>query len=132
MFAYCLIDGLTVNRKLWKAGELFVLPDYLLKEVEGRSDEQVARWQKKTWKKLIFRRPTGEELVAGWKNKKIKLTECDAKEKALIGRIEMSDVERRRRAAAILMGDSKEDADVEEELKEAAKVEATESSVEKK
>jgi hypothetical protein len=132
MFAYCTIDGLTVSGKLWKVGDLFILPPNLLKEVEGKSDEQIARWQKKTWKKSIFRRPTGEELAIAYNNKKIKLTECDEKEKAVIGRILMSDAERRKRAAAVLMGDSSIDVDIEDELVVAAKSRVDESPVEKK
>ena len=131
MVAICTIDGLTTGGKLLRTGEFFVLPENLLKEVEGKTDEQVARWQQKVYRKLIFRRPTPEELSIAYESKKLKLTDCDAKEKSIIGRFQMSELKRKERAAAILMGDYAGEVEVEDELKMAVGKESA-KSVEKK
>lgn len=131
MIAICTIDGLTTGGKLLRVGEFFALSEHFLKEVEGKTDEQVARWQLKVYKKSIFRRPTPEELADGLKAKKFNLADCEQKEKTIIGRFKMQAAEREKRAAAVLMGDLTEDVEIGDELKMAVGKEAV-KSVEKK
>lgn len=122
MLAYCMIEGLTVGERLLKVGDIFVLPPILEKEVADKSDEQIGRWSIRNYsKKLIFRRPTPEEMMAAYHAKKLKLTDCDKKEKAALGRIIMSAAERQKRAAEVLTEQIGSQEDLEDDLEELKK-----------
>lgn len=110
MLAYCTIDGLTVSGNLLRTGELFVLPPHLEKEVEGKSDDQVYRWQMKTWKKQIFRFPTGDELLVGYRAKKVLPAQCTKKERMMLAKAIMAEKDRKAQEAKdILEGVDRED-----------------------
>ncbi len=88
MLVFCLKDGLTAGQKVMMRGEVFRLPEQLLKECENLSDEQLAKFNRRTYGEQVFRRPTPDELVRAWqRNKKFINESATKKEKDLIFRV---------------------------------------------
>lgn len=81
MIVYCLKDGVTANERVYMRGELFKLPEVLVKELGDLIEDQLARRQKRIYGELLFRRPTSEELRLGFVAKLFKLNDLSDKEK---------------------------------------------------
>jgi len=81
MIVYCLKDGLTANERVHMRGELFKLPEILVKELGDLPDDKLAKKQKRIYNEQVFRRPTADELRLAFVGKQFKLTDFTDKEK---------------------------------------------------
>ena len=81
MIVYCMKDGLTANERVYLRGELFKLPDILVRELGDLPDDKLAKKQKRIYNEQVFRRPTAEELRLAFVGKQFKLTDFTDKEK---------------------------------------------------
>lgn len=64
MLAYCLEDGLTCNRHVYRRGDIFVLPIQMESEYGGLNPSQLASRQRQVYGKQMFSIPTGDEIIA--------------------------------------------------------------------
>lgn len=81
MLVYCLKDGLTANERVYMRGDVFKLPDVLVKEFGDLPDDKIAKKQKRIYNEQVFRRPTADELRLAFVSKQFKLTDFTDKEK---------------------------------------------------
>jgi len=84
MLAYCLATGLTCNRKVYKPGDIFILPAAMEALFGGMTVSQLSFKQKKVYGQELFRFPAPDELTEAYRQNKIVLDWCTPKEKLWI------------------------------------------------
>lgn len=67
MLAYCLSDGLTCNRTVYRRGDIFVLPPQMEGDFGGLNPSQLASKQRQVYGRVMFSLPTSEEIIAAFK-----------------------------------------------------------------
>ena len=84
MLAYCLSDGLTCNMKVFRRGDIFVLPMIMEGEFGGLSSSQLVTAQRKMYRRELFRWPTDEEITIAYRAGDVNINDCSPKEKLMV------------------------------------------------
>jgi hypothetical protein len=71
MLAYCLEDGLTCNKTVYRRGDIFVLPIQMEGDYGGLNPSQLASKQRQIYGRQMFSFPSAEEVMAAYKAKTI-------------------------------------------------------------
>lgn len=122
MLAYCLHDGLTCSMKVYRRGDIFVLPKTMEGDFGGLNASQLATKQRKIYRRELFRWPTNEEVVMAVKDDSISLSELSPTEALLYAKTRGEDGAELQHAAEVLknavLKKHPELADKEEEVEE--------------
>lgn len=120
MLAYCLFDGLTCSMKVYRRGDIFVLPKGMEASFGGLSLSELVTKQRKIYRKEMFRWPTNEEVVEAYRGGDVSINDCSPKEKLLVADKRGDDGVRLQEAAKVLrdnvVKNHPELAEVEEEV----------------
>lgn len=102
MLAYCLVDGLTCNKRVYRRGSIFVLPLSMENEFGGLSVSQLATKQRQIYRKELFRFPGDEEIVDSYRGGKVHLDNLSPRQQNLVADKRGEDGVRLQDAAQVL------------------------------
>lgn len=111
MYVICVNDGITVGGRVYKTGELFNLTAILMSTFGSLSDDQSARRQTKMYGEVYFRRPTSEELLSAYKDKKLTMDSLESSQRKMLAIAAQSKQERLGKLVDVLS--EQEDIDVQ-------------------
>jgi len=80
MLVVCAKTGLTYGSRVWHEGDIFSIIGALEEEYRHLSETQWLRKQKQMYRSLLFRKPTEEEVIAAYKEKKISKEQMNPRE----------------------------------------------------
>lgn len=102
MLAYCLSDGLTCNMKVFRRGDIFVLPLTMENEYGDLSPSQLATKQRKIYRRELFRWPTDEEITGAYRAGDVDINTCSPREQLLVADKRGEDGVKLQQAAGVL------------------------------
>lgn len=102
MLAFCLEDGLTCNRSVYRRGQIFILPSSMEAEFGGLSDSQLVTKLRSVYGRELFRFPSSEEILTAFQAGKITTDMLNKKEVLVVARWQESTSAKKTEAARVL------------------------------